>query len=364
MAQLVFLGKPLPSWVSTRSGVSLLVKATLAISALAAILFSSVTLYGIFYRLYVPRLMHEAPVYLQYQSPTSISANISLVPRSNYKFLSASQAYSVSLLLDVPTSDTNQALGNFMVSLDLCSRSGDPVRSSSRPSILPYRSSLVKAMHTAVNAVPLLLRLSKEATTLHVELMDDLYDKHSSPITNARISLSKPLQVYTARIVFLAEFSGLRYWMYYWRVPTAIVFIAIAVMWQLLFTVISWSVLETYTRSRLLPPLNSQRSTHAERGSHAGSDLIQAVDQERRSADGAPRLQHDTAMGSKEEPKDSIARSLTPSLSAQPRILGDDEEARDSEQEVPGSETIIDTPDPAEASTGSLRRRQSRHASS
>ncbi|KAI8324587.1 hypothetical protein GQ54DRAFT_238196, partial [Martensiomyces pterosporus] len=201
-----------------------LVKTSLAIGALSAILFSSITLYSIFYRLYVPKLVHDAPVYLQYSSPTNVSASVSLVPQSNYKFLSASQAYSVSLVLDVPTSETNQMLGNFMVSLELCDRSGKPVHKSSRPSIAPYRSGLVKLMHTLVKAVPLALGISREETTLDIEL----------------VSGFKPLQVYAARVVFIAEFTGLRYWMYYWRVPTATVFVSIAVMWQLAFAVVSW----------------------------------------------------------------------------------------------------------------------------
>ncbi|ORX70136.1 DUF1226-domain-containing protein [Linderina pennispora] len=242
-------GYDIPRWVSADTGISLAVKGVLAVSALLAVLVSSIVLYSIFYRLYVPQLLHESAVHMQYHKHNT-SAVVDLVPAANYKLLSTSQAYSVALHLDVPTSEANEQLGNFMVTVELCDRSGTPVHTASRPAILPYRSSLVKVMQTAVRAVPLALGWMHEKTVLDVRLMEGMYDRRFAPITVARVALSRPVQVYKARIVIMAEFSGLRYWMFYWRTPTAVLFVALAVVWQLAFTAVAWSVLEAYTRSR------------------------------------------------------------------------------------------------------------------
>ncbi|KAI9503272.1 putative adipose-regulatory protein-domain-containing protein [Coemansia spiralis] len=257
--------------VSVRGGASIALRLLLALAALSAVLFSSVTLYGIFYKLYVPQLLHEAPVYLQYPHLTTDSATVAVnttalinfVPESNYKFLSTSQPYTVLLELDVPSSVANQELGNFMVYLEFRTRSGRVVQQSARPAILPYRSYVVRLMQIAIRAVPLALGLSKESDVLRIELMDVLYDRRFSPITNAHIALSKPLQVYSARIVIRAQFSGLRYWMYYWRLPTATIFISAAVMWQLLFTAGAWSVLESYTGRAFRRSLRTQSDPSA-----------------------------------------------------------------------------------------------------
>ncbi|PIA17845.1 hypothetical protein COEREDRAFT_32562, partial [Coemansia reversa NRRL 1564] len=204
---------------------SICTRIVLAYFAFAIIVVSSTVLYGIYYKLYVPQLMHQAPVYLQ------------------YPFLSMSQAYAVSLDLEVPTSEFNRDIGSFMVSLDLQNRQGESMYQSARPSILPYQSLPVRLLSTVVRAVPLTLGLTHESTRLQITLLDSMYDKHLSPITNARISLSKPLQVYSAQITICAQFSGLRYWMYYFRIPTGVIFIATAVVWQLFLAFIAWSAL-------------------------------------------------------------------------------------------------------------------------
>ncbi|KAJ2159107.1 hypothetical protein GGF46_003262 [Coemansia sp. RSA 552] len=253
----VALRRPL-SAITSGGGASVAVRLMLAAAAIVAAVVSSVALYAAFYKLYVPLLLHQAPVHLQYppQGFGNTTATVSFVPKSNYKFLSTSQAYTVSLDLDVPTSDANRQIGNFMVFLELCDRRARAVHRSARPSILPYQSLPVRLLATAVRAVPLALGLSREATRIHIPLLEEMYDAHFSPVTSARIALSQPLQVYSAQISIRAQFAGLRYWMYYWRLPTSLLFIASAVVCQLVFAAISWSVLESYaqrTRTAALP---------------------------------------------------------------------------------------------------------------
>ncbi|KAJ2780732.1 hypothetical protein H4R18_003283 [Coemansia javaensis] len=231
------------------------VRALLASAAVGVVALTTLALYVLFYRLYVPQLLHHAPVYLQY--PASPSANttavVNFVSAGDYKFLSTSQAYSVSLDLDVPTSEANQQIGNFMVGLELYNRWGAVAYQSARPSIVPYRSRAVRLLSTAARAVPLVLGLTREAVRLHIPLIEVMYDHHFSPIASARITLSRPLQVYAAHIDIRAQFSGLRYWMYYWRLPTTVVFVSAAVVWQLLVAAVVWAALETYAARPAAP---------------------------------------------------------------------------------------------------------------
>ncbi|KAJ2000557.1 hypothetical protein GGI04_004103 [Coemansia thaxteri] len=242
----------LPAWVSARNGASLAIRLTLGALALGAVLFSSVALYGVFYQLYVPKLLHEAAVHLQYgaEGAGSTTAHIDFVGKRDYRFLSTSQAYTVTLDLTVPTSEYNEGLGNFMIALDLLTATGRPVVSSARAAILPYRSGGVRALHTVVRAVPLALGLLREQTVLNVVLADGIYDKHFDPIVAARLSLSCPLHVYSASLVVAARFAGLRYWMYYCRAPVAVLFVAAAALWQLVLMAVAWSVLESYATRR------------------------------------------------------------------------------------------------------------------
>ncbi|KAI7833297.1 putative adipose-regulatory protein-domain-containing protein [Kickxella alabastrina] len=280
--RLASLKNRLPEWVSTRNGISAGVRFLLAGGALTVILISSISLYAIFYKLYVPTLLHEAPIYLQYDpaGKMNTTATVSFVPEKNYKFLSMSQAYTVSLDLRVPVSPENQQLGNFMVALKLCNRWGQLVHMSSRPAILPYKSWMLRTLETTLQSPMLALGLWQEADDLRVEMLDVMYDKRFAPITSATVSLSKPLQVYKANIVIRAQFTGLRYWMYYWRLPTALAFISAAVVWQMVFTVVAWSVLEAYAgktrrqmemlpRSPELVPVSKSTGRNVRRNSRA-----------------------------------------------------------------------------------------------
>ncbi|KAJ2017438.1 hypothetical protein GGI06_002898 [Coemansia sp. S85] len=233
--------------MSARSGASLAIRVTLATAALATVFVSSAVLYGMFYKLYVPKLLHEATVHLQYDSPTNTTAYIGFVQKPNYRFLSTSQAYTVTLDLHVPTSEYNEKLGNFMISLGMLDAQAGVVYQASRAAILPFRSTAVRYLQTMLRAIPLALGLSQESRVLSVVLADDLYDRLYSPIVAARLVLSQPVQVYSATLTVAARFEGLRYWMYYWRSPVAGLFISLAAMWQVVLMGIAWSVLEAYT---------------------------------------------------------------------------------------------------------------------
>ncbi|KAJ2339288.1 hypothetical protein GGH91_004535 [Coemansia sp. RSA 2671] len=283
-SQSIPLASRLPEWMSARSGASLAIRVTLATAALATVFVSSAVLYGMFYKLYVPKLLHEATVHLQYDSPTNTTAYIGFVQKPNYRFLSTSQAYTVTLDLHVPTSEYNEKLGNFMISLGMLDAQAGVVYQASRAAILPFRSTAVRYLQTMLRAIPLALGLSQESRVLSVVLADDLYDRLYSPIVAARLVLSQPVQVYSATLTVAARFEGLRYWMYYWRSPVAGLFISLAAMWQVVLMGIAWSVLEAYTTRSSATVRNSpaastpQQPTTSEDAATLATSTAAAVD--------------------------------------------------------------------------------------
>lgn len=76
--------------------------------------------------------------------------------------------------------------------------------------------------------------------------MKNLYIKYviqAHPITHARVTLSSSkLQVYDAYISVIADFRGLRYYMYHRRISTAIIFMLLFTVIEIIFASIAWKV--------------------------------------------------------------------------------------------------------------------------
>ncbi|KAF8926644.1 Berardinelli-Seip congenital lipodystrophy 2 (seipin) [Dissophora ornata] len=161
------------------------------------------------------------------------------------QFLRADQAYDISINLHVPTSERNVEIGNFMVVVTLLRADGRTIMTSSRPAILTYQSTPVKLMRTAWKAVPLVLDWSKEVQTLKVPLLENYIEDAENPVARARIEISTPvLQVYKSKLPVRARFAILNlYFMYYYKVSTALVFTSVFIFWEIIFSVVTWQVL-------------------------------------------------------------------------------------------------------------------------
>jgi hypothetical protein len=209
--------------------------------------------YLAFYWIYVPELSIQYPVWFHYGTthtafalndspPVHPYSKIDLTIGGRYNQpLRYDQVYSVLLELHVPASERNVDLGNFMVALWLKNSANEIAHFSARPAILRYRSSLLHTMLTFYRTLPLLLGFSDESQRIKVNLIESFVDDYRNPITTAEITLSTPnLQLYAARLVLDAHFSGLRYFMYYWPLSTATTFIAIFFFWEMIFAVATW----------------------------------------------------------------------------------------------------------------------------
>ncbi|KAG0053497.1 Berardinelli-Seip congenital lipodystrophy 2 (seipin) [Gryganskiella cystojenkinii] len=163
------------------------------------------------------------------------------------QILRGDQAYDISVSLVVPTSQRNVGIGNFMVTVTLLDRQDRLITTSSRSSIVTYESLPLRLMRTIWRAVPLVLRLSKESQTIKVIVMEKFKENSHNPVVRAVVDISNAeLMIYKCTLNIDAHFQGLRYFMYYYRISTALVFMSLFIFWEMVFTILTWQVLSEF----------------------------------------------------------------------------------------------------------------------
>ncbi|XP_031718660.1 seipin-like isoform X1 [Anarrhichthys ocellatus] len=208
------------------------------------LLWVAAFLYGSFYYSYMPLVAFSTPVHYYYrtdcESPTSFLcsypvANISLM-RNNKHVLTFGQAYQMSLQLEMPDSPTNHELGMFMIKTTCFSRDGGQVASSARSarqqlsasssrfSMLRYRSDLLRYVGTVLFLPAFLTGVAEQKQVLEVELFSDYRDDPYVPSMTAVIEiLSSKVQIYSSQLYIHAHFSGMRYVLFNFPLLSAMV---------------------------------------------------------------------------------------------------------------------------------------------
>ncbi|KAF9584712.1 Berardinelli-Seip congenital lipodystrophy 2 (seipin) [Lunasporangiospora selenospora] len=246
---------------------------------LALLIGTSFSAYLGFYWLYIPQRGHVGQVHLQYGRP-SVPGEIRAGPVATVDFsnggkyrniLRGEQAYDVSVDLRVPTSESNVALGNFMVTVSLLKENGETLVTSSRPAILTYESLPVRLLRTAWKSIPLVLLWSKEEQVLKVSILENYIENPSNPIARAFVQVSNAnLQIYGSTIHIDAHFHGLRYLMYYYKTSTAAVFMAIFIFWEVIFSIVTWQVLTSFFNPYNTPAPVQSEGDHAQQRHQLG----------------------------------------------------------------------------------------------
>ncbi|KAG9066087.1 hypothetical protein KI688_001306 [Linnemannia hyalina] len=228
----------------------------IAIAGVALILLIGVSFvaYLLFYWMYIPRRGHVGLVHLQYDRFRSSgeysgpSAVVDFSKGGRYtQILRGDQAYDISMKLVMPSSSSNVALGNFMVMAQLVGADGNVIVTSSRTAIITYESLLLRLIRTIWRAVPLVLRWTRESQTIQLPLIENFVESSSNPVTRALIEISNPgLQIYRTTLHIDAHFQGLRYFMYYYRVSTALIFMTFFVFWEIIFGILAWQTISSW----------------------------------------------------------------------------------------------------------------------
>ncbi|RMY69310.1 hypothetical protein D0863_06534 [Hortaea werneckii] len=276
----------------------------LIISTSFLLLIFAITAYILFYYAYVPNLTFSRTIHLQFDA---VHTN-QIVNRHPYGTatlapdLITGQAYDVAIELSLPRTPDNIAAGNFMLQVDMLAaaekgtwrtttpegiNSDDntytaptnpsasaparpapkPLATSRRPAILPYRSWPVETLYKLTELHWYLLNFRSETETLHIPMFEAIAFP-SSPSSRGRraaggkestlpntlrveVQSSHRLQIYSARAVFRARFSGIRWFMFSHRILAAGVFIVGFWVTEMVFSGVVWAAVAVSVYPRL-----------------------------------------------------------------------------------------------------------------
>jgi len=236
------------------------------LSTTLLIIWLSVFLYVSFYYSYVPTISHSRPVHLEFSSCVDASgicsyptANITLTQQ--HHLLKSGQPYNIMLDLEMPESDVNKELGMFMVHLKLNGRNGQLLTKSRRSAMLRYKSGQLHFLSTLFFSPFLLTGPMEEKQVVKVEMFSEFLENSYNPVTNIWIEIeSRRLQLYSAKLRIQAEFTGLRYFMFYWPAASATIGIAINVVYLSLIFGYIWYRLVHANQVVVRVGLNSHRN--------------------------------------------------------------------------------------------------------
>ncbi|KAH7054139.1 putative adipose-regulatory protein-domain-containing protein [Linnemannia elongata] len=331
-------------WLTSSALHRKIIKFFIGLIVLLLLVGVSLAAYLSFYWIYIPQRGHVGQVHLQYDRPTvpgvighGPSAEIDFTRGGRYdQFLRGDQAYDISMNLHVPTSEKNVAIGNFMVVVTLLRADGKTIMTSSRPGILTYHSAPLKLMKTAWKAVPLVLDWSKEDQLIKLPLIENYVEDSSNPVARAFVEISTPdLQVYRSTIHIDAHFHGLRYFMYYYKVLTALVFMAVFIFWEIIFSVVTWQVLAGWFGSdaEALAIAHQIRPSPDARGQLRSPTLAGALDAgaEYDAVSGSPRQPQ--LQGERNESDSEFEEEYVPSRGQKQTLIFDHDEMEDDDDE-------------------------------
>jgi hypothetical protein len=212
------LRKPL-SYVTSKSAQKAYLNTILAIVTSFALLLTAAVAYIIFYFSYVPDRGLSRPVYLQFGPDNPPYGYTSIAGA-----LVSYQSYDIKVVLHMPRTPNNKAMGNFMVDLRLLAPGAilDAVTDddskllakSSRPAILTYQSTTMEMVDRGATLPLYLVRWRQEAEMLKVPMIEGIeFPKGWRNIPDqVRLELrsDERLQIYSARVEITARLRGLR----------------------------------------------------------------------------------------------------------------------------------------------------------
>ena len=240
--------------------------ATFASVFVILLIWASIFIYITFYFLYIPSLDFSKNIYFEfhsdclynyhqvnqqseghkgYQPTNGCKSPEGVVQLSNYKqptVFAKGQPYHVKIQLNLPESTVNSNQGMFMVKLSLNDLNQKTIVSSSRPSMVTYKSFPVKLIETFFSWPLILVGVKRESETLDIPLIEDYVDgvKSNSIASTAVIRLiARDLQVYSASLIIQAHLTGLRHYMVHFPILTAVFGVSIIFCFLSLITICS-----------------------------------------------------------------------------------------------------------------------------
>ncbi|PYI34069.1 adipose-regulatory protein [Aspergillus indologenus CBS 114.80] len=195
--------------------------------------FISALAYAIFYYNFIPQVGLERIVHMQFDDghPWGVA--------SLGSDLVSLQMYDVQVELELPRTPSNVAAGNFMLDLALYSppaasaetglnTSTTLLSQSRRSAILTYASPLVDTANKLVLMPFYVLGWNREAEKLRVGMLENVQfprgQRNVPSSLRLEIQSAEKMQIYRARVMFKATFTGLRWIMYNWKLTSFVIF--------------------------------------------------------------------------------------------------------------------------------------------
>lgn len=223
--------------------------ATFASVFVILLIWASIFIYITFYFLYIPSLDLSKSIYFHFDSACSglecsnPKATIPLTEYRNPTLFAKGQQYRIRVDLTVPDSEVNAQQGMFMVKLSLFDANNKEITTAKRPSMLTYKSLVVRLIHTFFNWPFYVVGFSREDEKLKVSMIEEYVDgtrSRAGPAQVAQVELvSRDIQVYESTLVIQANLTGLRYYMVNWPIITAMFGIATIFAFLSLVTIFS-----------------------------------------------------------------------------------------------------------------------------
>ncbi|KAK5169621.1 uncharacterized protein LTR77_005598 [Saxophila tyrrhenica] len=296
--------KPLDIVLST-TAIRAYLTTFLVISSGLLLFGFAVLAYSFFYWNYIPRIGFERTIHLQFDNVYHSADSRHDQAANPYGSVTLSpdlvslQKYDVAVELEMPRTPENRDAGNFMLEATMYAAGTivDPVKDSivpgaaeednrlarsRRPAILPYRSIAVEYLYRLTELHWYILGFRSEADKMRITMWEDVEFPRGwrNVPSSMRLDIQSThrMQIYSAKALFKARFTGLRWLMYNHRIISAAVFITGFWTTEMVFAGLVWAALSFYLRA---PPQPSGAKAE-------GSDIarIKAEDDE----DAIPQL--------------------------------------------------------------------------
>lgn len=246
----------------------------LAATTSLILLFIAIVAYILFYWSYIPRIGFERTIHLQFDNvfasqPLGLARDANPYPYGTVSLapdVVSQQKYDVKIELELPRSRENREAGNFMLDVSLLApgksvletvkdglapgqaMDAAPVLARSRrPAILKYRSWAVENIYKLTEMHWYLLGFRHEAEQLSIGVFEGVkFEKGWRNVPGSlrlEVQSSTRMQIYSAKAMFRARFTGLRWLMYNHRVISACIFVGTFWTTEMIFAGLAWAAL-------------------------------------------------------------------------------------------------------------------------
>ena len=147
-----------------------------------------------------------------------------------------------------------------------------------------YKSRYLRAVETTLKMIWLLLGRSLEAQTITTTLIQNYHEMASDPLQKIVLTLSKPIETYSASILLTAHFRGLAWFMYHWLWTTGSLFVLNIMLVEVLLASYVWDVIKSCYVEEVIEDSDNDNATVTEGFERGSSNTKNVITEENESS--------------------------------------------------------------------------------